>query len=277
VFQNHALFSHLSVSRNLEYARTRARGPARIGWNTVVGLLGITPLLDRKPAGLSGGERQRVAIAQALLAQPKLLLLDEPLAGLDRARKLEILPLLERLRDELSIPIVYVSHAMDEIARLADHVVVLDSGTTIASGPIGETLSRLDLPLALADDAGVVVHAVVEGHDAPNPLTRIGFDGGFLWVPHIDGAVGAHVRARALARDVSIALEMPGASSILNILPASVLEVREHGPDRVHVLLALGGGPFRLMARITRRSQTTLGLRPGLPVIAQIKTVALLI
>jgi molybdate transport system ATP-binding protein len=144
VFQHHTLFSHLSVAHNLEYAARRARGPARVERDLVIAILAIEPLLDRRPAGLSGGERQRVAIAQALLAQPKLLLVDEPLAALDHARKLEILPLIERVRDELSTPIVYVSHSIDEIARLADHIVILDSGKVVEAGPLGATLSRLD-------------------------------------------------------------------------------------------------------------------------------------
>ncbi|HEX4446237.1 MAG TPA: molybdenum ABC transporter ATP-binding protein [Polyangiaceae bacterium] len=279
VFQDHALLAHLSVEGNLDYGRRRARPSGRIDAAVVIGVLGIGALLARRPEGLSGGERQRVAIAQALLAQPRVLFLDEPLAALDGARKQEILPYLERLRDELAIPVVYVSHAMDEVARLADHLVLLDGGRVVASGPIGELLARLDLPTAMADDAGVVIEGTVAGHDEPNGLTRIRFAGGELWVGGIERPLGAPLRARALARDVSLALQAPGPSSVLNVLPARVVEVRDLGPDRVNVRLAVGEageGGVTLLARITRRSQTALGLGPGVAVHALIKSVALL-
>jgi molybdate transport system ATP-binding protein len=182
---------------------------------------------------------------------------------------------IERLRDELSIPIVYVSHAMEEVARLAEHLVLLDAGRAIASGAIYEMLARLDLPTALAEGTGVVIDATVTDHDAPNHLTKVSFDGGILWVGRVERPAGARVRVRALARDVSLALEPPGPSSILNVLAARVTEVRDDGPDRVNVRLALGEGNIALLARITRRSVGTLGLRPGLTVYAQIKSVAL--
>jgi molybdate transport system ATP-binding protein len=290
VFQDHALLAHLSVEGNLDYGRKRARratrvagdgavgapGAGRIDDAAVIGVLGIGALFDRRPGGLSGGERQRVAIAQALLAQPRVLFLDEPLAALDADRKQEILPYLERLRDELAIPIVYVSHAMDEVARLADHLVLLDEGRVVAAGPIAEILARLDLPTALADDGGVVIEGTVSGHDEPNGLTRIAFAGGELWVGRVERPAGASVRARALARDVSLALQAPGPSSVLNVLSARVVEVRDLGPDRVNVRLAIGDGPVALLARITRRSQAALGLGPGVAVHALIKSVALL-
>jgi molybdate transport system ATP-binding protein len=275
VFQDHALLSHLSVLENLEYGRRRSRAPERIERELVVDLLGIEPMLSRRPAQLSGGERQRVAMGQALLRQPRVLLMDEPLAALDTARKAEILPYIERLRDELSIPIVYVSHAIDEVARLADHLVLLEAGRVLASGPLHATLARLDLPTALADDTGVVIDAVVAAHDPPNHLTQLSFAGGALWVAGLDRPAGAKVRARALARDVSLALELPGPSSILNVLAARVTEVRDSGPDRVIVRLSLGDGSAALLARVTRRSMTVLGLRAGLTVYAQIKSVAL--
>lgn len=275
VFQDHPLFSHLSVLGNLEYGRRRSRQPARIDLEFVVGILGIGHLLERMPEGLSGGERQRVAIAQALLRQPQLMLMDEPLAALDDARKAEILPYIERLRDELSIPIVYVTHAMEEVARLASHIVMLEAGRVVASGPIHETLARLDLPTALREDSGVVIDATVAAHDVPNHLTQLSFEGGALWVGRVDRTIGSKVRARALARDVSLALEMPGPSSILNVLAARVVEVRDNGPDRVAVRLALGSGDVALLARITRRSLGILALRPGQTVYAQIKSVAL--
>ena len=275
VFQDHTLFPHLSVLENLEYGRTRSRGPSRIDKEFVVDVLGIGHLLERRPDRLSGGERQRVALAQALLRQPRVLLLDEPLAALDGARKAEILPYIERLRDELSIPIVYVSHAIEEVARLADHLVILDAGRIVASGPLQATLARLDLPTALTDDMGVVIDATVAAHDVPNELTQLSFDGGALWVRHLDRPLGTRVRARALARDVSLALELPGPSSILNVLSGRVAEVCDDGPDRVTVRLALGSGGVALLSRITRRSMVMLGVQPGLTLYAQIKSVAL--
>jgi molybdate transport system ATP-binding protein len=273
VFQDAALLAHLSVAENLDYGRVRAPEPGRVDRAWVVRELGLEALLARAPRTLSGGERQRVAIAQALLAQPKLLLLDEPLAALDPARKVDLMACLERLRDELSIPMIYVSHAIDEVARLADHVVLLEGGRVAGSGPIGETLARLDLPAALADDAGAVIHATVVAHDDADHLTQLAFDGGTLWVGRVDRAPGARLRARAAARDVSVALERPGPSSILNVLPARVLEVRDAGPHFVTVRLA--AGETALLARITRRSLVALDLRPGLEVYAQIKGVAL--
>jgi molybdate transport system ATP-binding protein len=275
VFQDAPLLSHLRVGENLDYGRARAQGPERIDRAWVVRQLALEALLDRAPRSLSGGERRRVAIAQALLGQPKVLLLDEPLAGLDGARKADLLGCLERLRDELSIPIVYVSHAIDEVARLADHVVLLHGGAVAGSGPIGEALSRLDLPAALSDDVGAVIEATVVAHDEPDHLTQIAFDGGTLWVGGVDRPVGARLRARAAARDVSVALERPGPSSILNVLPARVAEVRDEGPHFVTVRLVVGGGATALVARITRRSLVALDLRPGLEVYAQIKGVAL--
>jgi molybdate transport system ATP-binding protein len=276
VFQDHTLLPHLSVRRNLEYGRSRSRGPSRIDSEFVVDVLGIEHLLERRPDRLSGGERQRVAIAQALLRQPRVLLLDEPLAALDAPRKAEILSYIERLRDELALPIVYVSHAIEEVVRLADHLVLLDAGRIVASGPLQETLARLDLPTALTDEIGVVIDATIAAHDLPNHLTQLSFDGGALWVRHVDRPIGAKVRARALARDVSLALEQPGPSSILNVFSARVTEVRGDGsPDRVTVRLALGAGNVALLARVTRRSAVTLGLRSGLALYAQVKSVAL--
>ena len=280
VFQAHPLFPHLSVAGNVDYGRKRGGRGGPVDRDLVVGLLGISPLLDRAVDGLSGGERQRVAMAQAILAAPRVLLLDEPLAALDAARKLEILPYLERLRDELAIPIVFVSHAMDEVARIADHLVLLEAGRVAGSGPIAEVLARLDLPTAAADDSGVVLEGRVVEQDVANRLTRVAFDGGAIWVGHVDRPPGSKVRARALARDVGLALVPPGATSLLNVLPARVVEIRDLGPDRVNVRLALdrgeGQGGAALLARITRRSLGALELRTGARVHAMIKAVALL-
>lgn len=275
VFQEASLFAHLSVRDNLAYGMKRARpAPEPAVLDHVVDLLGIGPLLPRRPDTLSGGERQRVAIARALAVWPRLLLMDEPLAALDVARKGEILPFLERLRDELDIPVLYVSHAPDEVARLADHIVVLDAGRVLAAGGLVETLARVDLPIRLGEDAGVVLEAVVEERDPAWHLARVAFAGGALWVRDDGHEVGQRVRVRILARDVSIALGRASGSSILNILPAVVCEIAEEAhPGQALVRLDLGGAP--LLARLTRRSVHALALAPGREVHAQIKAVAL--
>ena len=278
VFQDPSLFPHLSVRGNLEYGRKRSKSDRALADpKAVVDLLGIDPLLERAPANLSGGESQRVAIARALLAGPRLLLMDEPLASQDLARKAEILPYIERLRDELSIPIIYVSHSLDEVARLASHVVLLDGGRTVASGPTNETLARLDLPMARLDDSGVVIDARVAEHDERDQLTRVDFGDGSLWVGRVNRPNGASVRVRVLARDVSLAREPPGRSSILNVLPARVVDMRDDGPDRVNLRLSLGPLNTPMLARVTRRSRDALGLASGLTVYALVKSVALVV
>jgi molybdate transport system ATP-binding protein len=275
VFQEASLFPHLSVQRNMEFGQKRvAATEQRFKLAAVAELLGIAGLLERMPASLSGGERQRVAIARALLAAPRLLLLDEPLAALDLKRKQEILPYLERLHDELSIPVIYVSHAPDEVARLADHLVLLDAGRVVASGPLSETLARADLPPAFADDAGVVLDTTLCGPEADN-LSQLDFADGRILVGRRPEAIGSHLRCRIHARDVSLALERPHASSILNILPATVTAVVATDTPG-HVLVQMRVGTTPLLARITERSRRELGIAPGLPVWAQIKAVALL-
>lgn len=279
VFQEASLFAHLSVRRNMEFGQKREQQHAvpaeqRFDLTSVAELLGIGSLLERMPASLSGGERQRVAIARALLAAPRLLLLDEPLAALDLKRKQEILPYLERLHDELSIPVIYVSHAPDEVARLADHLVLLDAGRVVASGPLSETLARADLPPAFADDAGVVLDTTLFGPEADN-LSQLDFADGCIHVGRRPEATGSRLRCRIHARDVSLALERPHASSILNILPATVTAVvATDTPGHVLVQMRVGATP--LLARITERSRRELGIAPGLAVWAQIKAVALL-
>ncbi|MDR2261413.1 MAG: molybdenum ABC transporter ATP-binding protein [Azoarcus sp.] len=276
VFQEASLFPHLSVRKNLEYGMKRA-GNRGEGFDAMLALLGIRALLERSPAGLSGGERQRVAIARALLTRPRLLLMDEPLAALDLKRKLEILPYLEKLHDELPIPVLYVSHAPDEVARLADHLVLIDNGRAAASGPLMETLARLDLPHAPGDDPGVVLETTIAGHEADG-LTRVEFPGGALYVSRRDKPPGSHVRCRIHASDVSLALAAHGDSSILNILPATVVAVAPIPPSG-HVLVQLklrGDNAPLLLARITERSRAALDIAPGREIVAQIKAVALL-
>ena len=275
VFQEASLFPHLSVQGNMEFGLKRAADSAPVfALATVAELLGIGALLKRMPDSLSGGERQRVAIARALLAAPRLLLMDEPLAALDLKRKLEILPYLERLHDELSIPVIYVSHAPDEVARLADHLVLLEDGKVVATGPQSETLARTDLPPEFADDAGVVLETTLSAHEADN-LSQLDFAGGVLHVGRRHEAPGSRLRCRIHARDVSLALERPRASSIVNILAASVTAVAATDtPGHVLVQMRIGATP--LLARITERSLRELALAPGQPVWAQIKGVALL-
>ena len=275
VFQEASLFPHLSVRANLEFGRKRLE-PAerRFDLMAVAELLGIERLLDASPATLSGGERQRAAIARTLLASPRLLLMDEPLAALDLRRKLEILPYLERLHDELALPVVYVSHAADEVARLADHLVVLEEGRVLASGPLAATLARLDLAANFQDDAGVMIETRLQAHDADG-LSHLAFAGGVLLVGQRDVAIGTRVRCRIHARDVSLALERPRGSSITNILPARVDAVGPSGtPGQVLVRLLVGDTV--LLARITERSRRELAIAPGCAVWAQVKAVALL-
>lgn len=274
VFQEASLFEHLTVEGNLAFGLKRIpESKRRFEQTDVTELLGIGGLLSRRPASLSGGERQRVAIARALLTAPQLLLMDEPLAALDLKRKQEILPYLERLRDELSIPIIYVSHSPDEVARLADHLVLLDSGKVVASGPLTETLARADLPPAFADDAGVVIETVAAAHEADD-LTRLDFAGGSIYVASRPEPIGHPLRCRIHARDVSLALEKPQATSILNVFQGAVTAiVPTDTPGHVLVQLRLGTTP--LLARITERSRKALNLQVGQPVWAQVKAVAL--
>jgi molybdate transport system ATP-binding protein len=275
VFQEASLFRHLDVQGNLEYGRKRvAVSDRRIAVPEVIELLGIGHLLDRRPDQLSGGERQRVAIARALATSPRLLLMDEPLSALDLARRQEIMPYLESLHRELAIPVIYVSHMIDEIARLADHLVLLEEGQVRASGHALELFARTDLPLAHDDLAAALVEAEVAGHDPSFNLTVLRFRGGEFTVPQRDLAVGTPVRLRVTARDVSLTLARQTDTSILNIIPARVAEVVAEGPAQMLVKLDTRG--VALLARVTRRSASQLGLAPGRQVFAQVKSVAIL-
>ena len=278
VIQEAALFPHLDVQQNLAYGLRRiADAQRRVALDQVVGLLGLGHLLQRRPDTLSGGERQRVAMARALATSPALLLMDEPLAALDARRKAEVLPYLDRLHEELGIPIVYVSHAIDEVARLADHLVLLDNGRVLAAGPLPEMLARLDLPVALGDDAGVVLDACVGERDRSWHLARLDVDGQAcqLWTRDAGHALGRHVRLRVLARDVSLARTPQSGTSIANQLQATVEAIADDAhPALALVRVRVGSAP--LVARLTRRSAHALELAVGMPVWAQVKTVALM-
>ena len=280
VFQEASLFPHLTVAGNLEFARRRSgvgAADSAAVLQRAVDLLGIGHLLARPATGLSGGERQRVAIARALLTRPRVLLLDEPLASLDGKRKEEVLPYLESLQRELAIPMIYVSHSTEEVARLADHVVLLEAGKVMASGPAAPTLARLDVSMALSDDAGMVVAGITDGYDAPYGLLRlrVGTGGGVMYVAHAPLVGGATVRLRVLARDVSITLSAHGDSSIMNQLRAQVVATWP-ASDAAHVVVRLDADGAPLLARITRRSHDQLGIRAGMTVWAQVKATALL-
>ncbi|WP_416424642.1 molybdenum ABC transporter ATP-binding protein [Pseudomonas sp. App30] len=278
VFQEASLFAHLNVRRNLEFGWKRiAASQRKVELEQACELLGIGHLLTRMPTHLSGGERQRVGIARALLASPGLLLMDEPLAALDSQRKAEILPYLERLHDELDIPVVYVSHAQDEVARLADHLVLLDAGQVLASGPIAQTLARLDLPLALGDDAGVIIHGQVQAHDPAYQLLSLALPNTDLHIRVAHGPLplGSPLRFKVQARDVSLSLDGQGQSSILNRLPVTVTGQRV-ADNSAHVLVSLDAAGTPLLARVTRYSWDQLGLGVGSAVWAQIKAVAVL-
>ena len=278
VIQDSALFPHLDVRRNLDYGLRRvAAGERRIALDRVVELLGIGALMDRRTPTLSGGERQRVAIARALATSPRLLLLDEPLAALDARRKAEVLPYLDRLHDELALPIVYVSHAVDEVTRLSDHLVMMESGRVLAAGPRGEMLARLALPLPRGEEAGVVLDGVVAERDAQWQLARVDIDGpaAALWTRDRGFALGRRVRLRVLARDVSLARTAQVGTSIGNQLLGSVEAIADDDHPAL-ALVRVRVGSAALVARLTRRSAHTLALAPGVPVWAQVKTVALM-
>ena len=281
VIQDAALFPHLDVRRNLEYGLRRiAAAERRIALDQVVDLLGIGGLMARRPATLSGGERQRVAIARALATSPRLLLMDEPLAALDAQRKADILPYLERLHEALEIPVIYVSHALDEVARLADHLVLMDAGRVLANGPLADLLARLDLPLARGEDAGVVLDGVVGERDERWQLARLEVGGASgrdcsLWARDQGLPIGRRVRLRVLARDVSLTRSPQTGTSIGNQLRGTVEAIA----DDTHPALALVRvrvGAVALVARLTRRSAHALELTPGMAVWAQVKSVALM-
>jgi molybdate transport system ATP-binding protein len=275
VFQEGRLFPHLTARQNLTYSRLF--GADRQGQGEldhIVAMLGLDDLLERRPAQLSGGEKQRVAIGRALLARPRMLLLDEPLASLDAPRRDEILRYLELLRDEVEVPIVYVSHAVEEVVRLADSVVLMSAGKVVAAGEVEEVMGRPDLRLAGGIfEGGTVIDARVTGQDVQDDLATLAFDGGTLKVTNLDALVGEPVRVRIRARDVSIALDPPGRISVQNVLPGTIAAI---GLERGGVVdVTIGLGSVRLRSRVTKRAAQQLALAPGLDVFALIKAVSL--
>jgi len=275
VFQDARLFTHLDVRNNLLFAHRRADGRNDgAGFSDVIEALDLAPLLDRRTDALSGGERQRVAIGRALLTRPRLLLLDEPLAAMDAARKGEILPYIERLPEEFEIPAIYVSHSVDEVARLADGMVVMSGGRVAAAGPAVSVLERPDLQhLTGHFEAGAVIDARIIGHDADFRLTRIEFCGQTILMPMIDLPPDSIVRLRIRARDVALATQRPGALSVRNVLEGLITEIVEE-PDTAFAEVFVDAGGGLLRARITRKSVSDLGLRSGMPVFALIKGVS---
>jgi molybdate transport system ATP-binding protein len=276
VFQEANLFPHLSVRKNLEYGYRRlAPSARRVLPDQVIEWLGLEALLARRPGTLSGGERQRVAIGRALLTSPRLLLMDEPLSALDHQSKQEILPYLERLHRQLSIPVIYVTHSPDEVARLADYLVVMEQGRVRAAGTLERILPDLDLPVRLGGGGSVVFPATVSGVDRQWHLCKADFSGGSLWVPDHGHELGQSIRLRVLAKDVSIALSQNEAQSIQNVLPGVIRQISADTDPGI-ALLKLDVGGTALLASITARAVDQLGLRVGLPVWAQLKSVAVL-
>lgn len=273
IFQDARLFPHLTVRGNILYGYRRTPKNERLFRpETVVRLMDLESLLGRRVASLSGGERQRVSFARAVLANPRLLLMDEPLASLDQDRKEDILPFIERLAGALAIPIVYVSHEIDEVVRLATDLVLMNEGRIVAGGPIEEVSNRFDLrSYAGRLDAGSILRMRVAGHDRAAGITRFAFAGGEVIGPGVDLAEGTEVNLRIRSRDVAIALDPPGRTSILNVLPGRVAEIGPDDGPQAHVLLDVGAP---LWARIMRRSVQALDLAPGRPVYALVKAVA---
>lgn len=274
VFQEANLFPHLTVAKNLQYGLKRSGKGAKVDLEHILDLLGIQHLMARMPDGLSGGERQRVAIARALVLNPAILLMDEPLAALDHKRKQDILPYLTRLHRELRIPVLYVTHSRQEVAQLADYLVIMAEGKVLAAGNLADTLSRLDLSLTQDRDAATVWQVTVAGHEPTYHLTRTDFKGGSISLPCFKAEIGDMVRIQIFARDVSITLQAPVATSILNILPATITGIVAGEEGYSIIQLQVGSQP--LLAHITRKSAILLGLQFGMSVYVQIKGTSIL-
>jgi molybdate transport system ATP-binding protein len=274
VFQDARLFPHLNVAANLNYARTRAVGTAFVSFERVLELLGLGPLLQRRTQQLSGGERQRVAIGRALLTQPHMLLLDEPLASLDSARREEVLPYLELLRDQLALPMVYVSHDFDEVLRLATYLVLMEGGQTVAQGGIGEmSLNPALRAIIGADAVGAVVNGIVVGNDSDSGLTRVRVGAGELNIKPAGYAAGQTLRVQLLARDIIVATQAPLSLSVRNNLKGVITAVKADEDDSDLIDIDIGGTV--IMARVTRAATRELGLAAGLKVWALVKAVSL--
>jgi len=273
VFQGAALFPHLSVRGNLDFALKRA-SKRRISFDEAVSLTGIAHLLERRTTNLSGGERQRVALARALLSSPKFLLMDEPLAALDRESKAQLMPYIEQLHETLSIPVLYVSHSIEEVAHLADQMVLLANGRVQGSGAISEMLTSLELPLAQADNAVSIIKATVIEHDENYHLTCLRFDGGEILLPREDLSIGKSVRVAVHARDVSLIWQPSEHTSILNVIPVIVKEVS--ALNQAQVLVRLMAADTLILARITHKSAAVLEVKPGAALYAQVKSVSLI-
>jgi molybdate transport system ATP-binding protein len=275
VFQEGRLFPHLTVRQNLVFSRMFRRvANGSGGLDHIVELLGLGDLLHRRPGDLSGGERQRVALGRALLAGPRALLLDEPLASLDAHRKEEVLRYLELMREEIKIPVVYVSHAVEEVVRLADTVVLMSAGRVVAVGNVEEVMGRPDLrPAVGVFEGGTVIDTRVAAQDMDDDLATLAFDGGTLTVTNVDALIGEPVRVRIRARDVSIALDAPSRISIQNVLQAKVVSIGAPVSGVVDVSLVVGGTALR--SRVTKRAASQLALAPGREVYALIKAVSL--
>ena len=281
VFQESSLLPHLSVAENLNFGLKRAlkisnisKTESKKALEASIELLGIGSLLQRMPDELSGGERQRVAIARAIAMQPQLLLMDEPLASLDAARRQEIFPWLARLRDELKMPMLYVTHSAEEVTRLADHLVVLDRGQVKAQGPVNQVLTQVVNPVVVGEDAGALIAGHIGAVDALWHLSRVDFEGGSVWMRDAGLTVGKAVRIRILARDVSLATSEPQNTSIQNQLRASIQSVTPD-PHPSQVMVVLKCGAEEVLARVTKRAFNELALEVGMPVWAQVKSVAL--
>jgi molybdate transport system ATP-binding protein len=272
VFQEPRLFPHLNVRDNIEYGWRRRKHQGGVTIDDVVQLLGLGEFLPRWPAELSGGEAQRVAIARALLRTPRFVLMDEPLASLDAARKAEILPFLERLHAELAVPIIYVSHSIDEICRLCDHLLVLADGRVAAAGELQSVLTDLSIPALAGEAAGSVIAGKIAEFDREFELSRVDFSGGQFWLPGILGTMGDSLRLRIRASDISLTRDKPGQSTIQNLLDVVIEEIQDTpGPTQ---LVRVAAGQAHLIARITRRSREELKLQPGDKVVAQVKAAA---
>lgn len=275
VFQDARLFPHLSVAGNLRYAARRSAGvKSPIDFASVVTALDLSALLPRRPTSLSGGERQRVAVGRTLLTRPRLLLMDEPLAALDIKRKAEILPYIERLPDIFGVPVIYVTHSIDEVARLAQRIIVLTAGRKVADGSVSEVLERLDLqPATGRFEAGVVLTARIVGHDPVFRLTHLDHHGQTIDMPMADLDIGSEVRLRVRARDVSLAIERPKGISVRNILAGTIVQIAEE-PETAFAETLVDIGDARLRARITRAAVAELSLVAGTPVFALVKSIA---